>query len=186
MFAAAESPTSGVVAQAIGGGVSDSPARGILVPDGPEAALVPRDGELLAPGARGEASPPTAGAGRGLSKHSALIAKADSKIRRKATDIVLSALMAPELAEHDPDAVKNAIAGTAPLLPGWTRKRMRIASDAQNSMKSAPAYLAMAQRVVESYKKAEAEVHEPRLNAEIVQVQVNNTYNYPSRVIDED
>jgi len=115
-------------------------------------------------------------------KHQALIAKADEKIRRKATSIVVAALSAPELAELDLEA--HRAAGTLP--PGWTKKKLRIASDATNSMKSAPAYLGMAQRVVESYKKAEADrPAAPTINAEVVQVHVS-VANYPRRRLSED
>lgn len=170
----------GASAESVGitttGGVGDSPARAILGRDGDRGVLQP-----LAESVSPLAVPKLAGAVSGLlAKRQAITAQKDDRIRRKATDIVLSALRAPDLADLPPDAHANPP-------KGWTKKALRIAADATNSMKAAPAYLGMAQRIVESYKKAENDRPQaPQLNAEIVQVQVNNTYNYPVRVVEED
>jgi hypothetical protein len=181
-------PNGGALRSA--GGVGDSPVRGTLVADGepvvgalvrrgdgdgPDAPTVPAGSQALSTGAAGAVPSLQA-------KRLAALARVDEKIRRRATSIVDSALRAPELVElpDEPFDHKNPP-------KGWTAKQWRIAHDATNSMKSAPAYLAMAQRVVESYKKAEADrPAEPRLHAEIVQVTVNNNYSYPVRVLDED
>lgn len=211
-----ESPDSGVVAQTTGGGVGDSPVRGTLVErgerdlQGPVGRDDPRAVEGLVAGAQDARAAPTAGGEVGVgregagvcpvpgelarreptglrAKHAALIAKADDRIRRKATSIVDAALSAPELAELDPTAVAAALQAGGPPLPGWSKKKLRTALDATNSMKSAPAYLAMSQRVVESYKKAESDrPTAPQLNAEIVQVTINQQVNYPVRVLDEE
>lgn len=106
------------------------------------------------------------------------IARADERIRRRATSILEAALRAPELAD-----LPEVAPGTVPA--GWTKKELRIAADATNSMKAAPAYLGMAQRIHESYRKAENDKPAaPTINAEVVQVQVN-TYNYPRRRLTE-
>jgi len=168
----------------------DSPVRGTLVERNAATQAGPGVPRLLIPGDQpvGQLQTSLAPVERVApatslrAKHQVLIAKADDRIRRRATSIVDSALRAPDLA----DLPEGAASGReAPK--GWTKRALRIAADATNSMKSAPAYLAMAQRVVESYKKAEADKPTaPTLNAEIVQVTVNNQYNYPVRVLDED
>jgi hypothetical protein len=176
-----------------------SPVSGTLVDDGRSVEDAGRvDNHLYGPGDQpGALSRFGAGQadslqrrpdpGTGLrAKHQALIAKADEKIRRKATDIVVAALSAPELAEIPPEAVAAALQAGTSTVPGWTKKKLRIALDASNSMKSAPAYLAMAQRVVESYKKAEADKPAaPTINAEVVQVHVS-VANYPRRRLSEE
>lgn len=115
------------------------------------------------------------------SRSLALIAKCDEKIRRKATDIVLAALRAPETSELPEDALQNPP-------QGWTKRSLRVALDATNSMKAAPAYLGIAQRIVESFRKAEADKQsQPVINAELVTVTVNQQVNnYPVRVLEED
>lgn len=179
-------------AKRLSGGVGDSPVRG---------TLVERDGGVdgagkSAPLARGlegstsgVATLEDAGVGPSPSravtslqaKRLASLARVDDRIRRRATSIVDSALRAPELADLPEGAI------TGPEAPkGWTKKQLRIAADATNSMKSAPAYLAMAQRVVESYKKAEADrPAAPTINAEVVQVHVS-VANYPRRRLSEE
>lgn len=106
------------------------------------------------------------------------IARADERIRARATSILEAALRAPELADL-PETPPGAIPD------GWTKKTLRIAADATNSMKAAPAYLGMAQRIHESYRKAESDKPAaPTINAEVVQVQVNQ-FNYPRRRLTE-
>lgn len=111
------------------------------------------------------------------------IARADERIRRRATSILEAALRAPDVAELG--EIPKKPDGTWDPPPGWTKKALRIAMDATNSMKAAPAYLGMAQRIHESYRKAENDKPAaPTINAEVVQVQVN-TYNYPRRRLTE-
>jgi hypothetical protein len=182
--AAETSTRAGVPAESVSGppagGVGDSPVRGTLVADGdlgspgPVAALARQeDGQHVA-----RAVPATSL----QAKRAASLARVDDRIRRRATSIVDSALRAPELAELPEEQRKV----DAPPPKGWTAKSRRIALDANNSMKSAPAYLAMAQRVVESYKKAEADRPQaPTINAEVVQVHVS-VANYPRRRLSEE
>jgi hypothetical protein len=119
-------------------------------------------------------------------KRAAALARVDDRIRRRATSIVDSALRAPDLAGLPEAALKGNLVPGEPAPPGWTKKQLRVALDATNSMKSAPAYLAMAQRVVESYKKAEADRPQaPTINAEVVQVHVS-VANYPRRRLSEE
>lgn len=118
------------------------------------------------------------------SKSAALIARVDNRIRKRATAILDGALRAPELAEMG-EIPKNPDGSWNPP-PGWTKKQLRIASDAMRPMKAAPAYLGMAARVVESYRKSEAEKPQaPTINAEVVQVHVS-VANYPRRRLSED
>lgn len=107
------------------------------------------------------------------SRDTALIAQRDARIRKKATDIVLSALRAPETAELPENALNSPP-------PGWTKRALRIALDATNSMKAAPAYLGMAQRILESYRKAEAETSKPAPVLNATQVVVHQEFHYPT------
>lgn len=154
---------------------AEAPARGLPAVQ----ALEGRAGQgrevgtgLVAPEAVGDAQ---AAAGRltKKSRDTALIAQRDARIRKKATDIVLSALRAPETAELPENALQ------APP-QGWTKRQLRIALDATNSMKAAPAYLGMAQRILESYRKAEAETSKPAPVLNATQVVVHQEFHYPT------
>lgn len=101
------------------------------------------------------------------------IARADERIRSRATAIVEAAMMAGAI---DP-------AGQKPEF--MTDKQWRIARANWSNMKARPGFIDQAQRIWESYKKAENDrPAAPTINAEVVQVQVN-TYNYPRRRLTE-
>lgn len=144
------------------------------------AAVGPGEVSLLQPGAKERdqalqaiGPTPVAGLTSKKSRDTALIAQRDARIRKKATDIVLSALRAPETAELPEGALE------APP-PGWTKRALRIALDATNSMKAAPAYLGMAQRILESYRKAESDENKPAPVLNATQVVVHQEFHYPT------
>lgn len=155
----------------------DSPVRGTLVADGVRESVLGLPGEpaVLVPALPGSAAGPvgTSGAAdrglvsKALSRDLAVVQKADDRIRRRAERIVAAALRAPELPED----------GSAPA--GWSKRDVRVARDATSTLKTAPAYLGMAQRVLESYRKLDAAKEpSPPLNA--IQIVVNNpTFSYP-------
>ena len=174
----------------IGNLEGDGPVRGTLV----ERGELVRPNAVVGSGTHREGDPGGAPAlvpaSRALrpseARHQAFIAKVDRKVHKKAATILEAALRAPELADLNGEIPKKADGSWDPP-PGWTKRELRVAMDATLPMKAAPAYLGMAQRTVESYHRKDSDKKEaPVLNAEIVQVTVNNQYNYPVRVVEED
>lgn len=102
-------------------------------------------------------------------KHVEYVQFLDRKLRSQSTRIMNAAMRAPEVAASGPP-------------PDMTATEVRVARDAMIPEKDAPAYLRMANRLVDSYKRAEVLSERdpaPRLNVETIQVAVSNVYNYP-------
>jgi hypothetical protein len=103
-------------------------------------------------------------------KHADMIARVDASIRGKAAKVIEGVMSAGELDDVD----------TKP--EGWTDRRYRVARDARSCGKEAPVYIAIAEKVFASFKRAEATKPpaSPVLNAD-VRVYVRNdhiTVNY--------
>lgn len=101
-------------------------------------------------------------------KHQALIARVDDRIRTRAATILANAFLADRM--DDPEAVAK-----------MTSRQLKTASDASRNGKEAPVYLAMAAKLMDSFKRAEA--HQvpvsPELHADIkVYVRQELTVNY--------
>lgn len=136
---------------------------------------------MLALPAGGVGDSPARALNKAKAKDEKFLAKLDGRIRKRATAILDAALRAPELSELP----EGAAAAQEPP-EGWTKRQLRIAADATNSMKAAPAYLSIAQRVAESYRKSESEKPQaPQINAEVVQVHVS-VANYPRRRLNDE
>lgn len=104
-------------------------------------------------------------------KHLELVRRVDEKIRVQASEILLHAFAAEQV---DEGAAKPE---------GWSDRKYRTAQRAIKCGREAPAYIAHAARMVESYRRSEAledRKPSPTLNCEIVvNVGTTNTYNYP-------
>lgn len=65
---------------------------------------------------------------------------------------------------------------------GMTAVAYNVAKDARKPLKQQPGYLAMMQRVLESYKRAEAgQQPAPELGADIRVYLTQNVFNYPTK-----
>ena len=158
-------------------------------PAGADVALLAPPSASGGPGVHLVAGPEVPASGRALRKsdarHQAFIERIDRKVHKAASKILSAALRAPDLAEI-PLAQLEVYSAGGPPPEGWTKRDLKIARDADSPMKAAPAYLGMAQRTVESYKKSQADRPEaPTINAEVVQVHVS-VANYPRRRLSED
>jgi hypothetical protein len=97
----------------------------------------------------------------------ARLRRIDDQIRERATRILRHALRAAEL-NDDGTPVEGGVDPGTGRPRGWGATAYRVAMDARKPLKTAPGYLAMSARVVESYKRAEAAQRpEPQLGASI-------------------
>jgi hypothetical protein len=135
------------------------------------SAAEPITGELLPPAAAGESVPGRRAKTSGA-RHLDLVRRVDEKIRVEASRILLDAFAARHVDEG------------APKPEGWSDSRYRTAQRAIKCGREAPAYIAHAARMVESYRRSEAledRKPSPTLNCEIV-VHVGSPaqkYEYP-------
>jgi len=121
----------------------------------------------------------------------ALVRKVDERVKRKATRIVEAALAGAELNDDGTPVEPHRHMGEhgRPLDDRgkeWSGVRYRVAMDARKPLKQQPGYLAMAQRVLESYKRAEAAKEPaPELGADIRVYLTQNVFNYPTKDVSD-
>ena len=115
-----------------------------------------------------------------IDQHLAVIRKVDERIRRNAQKVVDKAMLAARL-DDDGLPVDGSEVDAKGKPKGWSGVAYNVARDARKPLKQQPGYLAMAGRILDTYKKAEAnEKPAPELNAGVVYIQ-QNVYNYPTR-----
>lgn len=141
----------------------DSPADVSLV--GPTSTGPDLPGSTASPATR-----TSRGAARAKrnAKHHSFMEYQDQRLNSDVRRIMRAAFRAPEVAASGPPA-------------DMSPTEVRIARDAMSGPREAPMYLGMAQRILESYKRADVLSERdpaPRLNVETIQVAVTNTYNY--------
>lgn len=109
-------------------------------------------------------------------RHGSLIRRQDDRIRAKATGIASAALLAADLNDDGSPVDPGTKTDARGKPEGWTHRQYRVARDARQPMKVAPGYLGMAQRILESYQRAEKDrAPSPTLNGDI-QVSVRQEF----------
>ena len=171
----------------IGNLEGDSPVRGTLVEradlgsDGHVAALVRQGDGADAQSALPKAIRPSE------ARHQAFIAKVDKVVYKRSANVTKAIPLAGYLTD-DNKPIEGVELDPATGRPkGWSARDYNVAKDARRPIKTQPGYIAQSLRIQESYHRKDSDKKEaPVLNAEIVQVTVNNQYNYPVRVVEED
>lgn len=73
-----------------------------------------------------------------------MLARVDASVRLKATRVIEAVVSADQVDEYTPRP------------PGWSDRKYRAALDARKCSKEAPAYIGIAEKVLSSFKRSEA------------------------------
>jgi hypothetical protein len=110
----------------------------------------------------------------------------DERLKSKAIRIVESAAKAAYL-DDDGLPVDGTKLSAKGVPEGWSPVAYNVAKDARKPLKQQPGYLSMMQRVLDSYKRAEAEHRPaPELGADIRVYLTQNVFQYPTRDVTDE